>query len=328
MELNNKLPQLEEIQSCPVCHSSSQLPWSEAHDLLTQLSNQYFVYSICGECRVLYMSRRPVEGDISFFYRGDYHPYQSENKIKRIKESIFSKLKKWMNRSVFFLNPNLNIRRQYQKHYHQNGQGLNFLDFGCGAGKQLNHLKKFQWNTVGVDFSPIAVETAIRNGHQGYLVPDFSQSGIHDFFDLVRMNHVVEHLYHPHEVLSGVANKMKKGSTLHIAVPNPAGISAKIFKSNWHGLDCPRHVILYSPKAMIDLLQANGFNNCIVLQETITKDFVRSLGYLMAQYGMVDLSKVQNMMNSKFLSAIFFLPILLTSKIGYGDRYHVFCERE
>ena len=328
MELTTKLPLLEDVHSCPVCHSSNQLPWSDAHDLLTQLSDQDFIYSTCGECDVLYMSRRPVESEVSFFYRGDYHPYQSETSKTYLTESRLSKLKRWTKKYVFFLNPNVNIRRQYQKHYRTNGLGLNFLDFGCGAGKQLNYLKKFQWNTVGVDFSPIAVETAVRNGHQGYLVHDFSQSEIHDFFDLVRMNHVVEHLYHPHEVLSGVAKKMKRGATLHIAVPNPNGISAKIFQSNWHGLDCPRHVILYSPKAMVDLLHANGFSKCVVLHETITKDFVRSLGYLMAQFGIVDLNKVQNMMNSRLLSAIFFLPMLMASKLGYGDRYHVFCERE
>lgn len=328
MDLKTKLPQLEDILSCPICSSTSQLPWSNAHDLLTQLSDQEFIYSICGDCNVLYMSRRPIESEVSFFYRGDYHPYQSEGRTAYLIENNLTKLKRVIKQCVFFLNPNINIRRQYQKYYHTNGRGLNFLDFGCGAGKQLNYLKKFQWNTVGVDFSPIAVETVVRNGHQGHLVNDFSQSEIHDFFDLVRMNHVVEHLYYPHEVLSGIAKKMKGGAILHIAVPNPAGISAKVFKGNWHGLDCPRHVILYSPKAMIDLLHANGFSKCVVLQETITKDFVRSLGYIMAQFGIVDLNKVQNMMNSRLLSAIFFLPMLMASKLGYGDRYHVFCERE
>jgi SAM-dependent methyltransferase len=328
MELTSRLPQLEDIHSCPVCQSSDRLPWSEAHDLLTRLSDQDFFYSTCSDCHVLYMSRRPVESDVSFFYRGDYHPYQSEVTKSTLKQSKLSKLKQWLKKSVFFLNPNLNIRRQYHKHYHTNGQRLNFLDFGCGAGKQLNYLKKFHWNTVGVDFSPIAVETAVKNGHQGYLVSDFANSGLHDYFDLVRMNHVVEHLYHPHEVISGVAEKMKGGAILHIAVPNPAGISAKIFQRNWHGLDCPRHVILYSPETMIKLLQTNGFINCVVLQETITKDFVRSFGYLMAQWGLLDPDKVQNMMNSRLLSGIFFFPMLLASKIGYGDRYHVFCERK
>ncbi len=327
MEFNKRLPSVEDVNNCPVCNSSHKTTWCNATDLLTQLSTQKFIYSTCDSCGVLYMSHRPLEEDVAYFYRGDYHPYQQGQLKDRPHRTRLSKVKCWVKQKFSAFNPNANISRQYRKSYHTSGNGLSFLDFGCGAGKQLDHLAKFNWKTVGVDFSPIAVDNVLKKGHHGYLVNQFFNDQSKRDFDLVRMNHVVEHLYHPKEVLAGISEKMRPGATLHIAVPNPAGISAKLFRCNWHGLDCPRHVILYSPEAMTKLLQDSGFSNFKLLQEAITKDFVRSLGYMLAKCGIIKLEKVQGLINSRLLAALFFIPMFLISKAGFGDRYHIFCQK-
>lgn len=317
-----KIPEIERIDCCPICKSKYRKYWSEAKDLLTQSSTEIFEYSQCTKCYVLYMNKRPVESDIGFFYTNAYHPYQSEA-LK--KQSSWYKL---LNRILSFLKI-FGIRNKLQRKtdevYKSLANGDVFVDFGCGAGKYLDLMRNRKCKTIGVDFSPIAINEISKNGHEGYLVNDFFKNIPNHSVDLVRMNHVVEHLYHLLEMLSGIGGKVKKGGHLHIAVPNPLGISSIFFRRNWHGLDCPRHVILYPSKTLISILKEAGFDNFLILQETISKDFVRSLGYLFAEYGLVKLDKVNDLMYSKTLKIIFFIPIFIISKFGFGDRYHIFC---
>ena len=38
------------------------------------------------------------------------------------------------------------------------------------------------------------------------------------------------------EALRALARKMAPGARLHVALPNPAGWTARLFRSTWHGL--------------------------------------------------------------------------------------------
>jgi 2-polyprenyl-3-methyl-5-hydroxy-6-metoxy-1,4-benzoquinol methylase len=317
-----KIPKIETIDSCPVCRSEYKCFWSKGKDLLTQSSTQIFEYSKCNVCDVVYMNRRPIESDIGFFYTNDYHPYQSNASKKRlISYGFLSRLKLFIN--IFRIKNKL--QRETDRVYKALGNNDVFVDFGCGAGKHLDLMRKRKCKTIGVDFSSIAISQVSKNGHEGYLVNDFFENVSNSSVQLVRMNHVVEHLYHSQEVLLKIGEKIKKGGHLHIAVPNPIGISSILFRRNWHGLDCPRHVILYPSKTLVSVLRDAGFYNFIILQETISKDFVRSLGYFFAEYGLIKLDKVNDLMHSTLCKMILFVPLLIISKFGFGDRYHIFC---
>lgn len=331
MKLSN-LPKCEELNACPVCNSENVKFWSQASDLLTQSSDQIFAYTECLNCKCLYMSTRPIEADVSFFYSGDYHPYQSQLTPPTDRNSFFSSLKKRASPFVSGLRRFLSkfkvesaLDKKVSLFYSQLNAKKVFVDFGCGAGKYLNKMRTSGCKTIGVDFSPIAINVVTENHHEGYLVSDFWQKINDESIDLVRMNHVVEHLYTPKETLKKIALKIKKGGALHIAVPNPAGISSKLFGRNWHGLDCPRHVILYPPASLVELLREFGFNQFEVVHESITKDFIRSLGYFFARFGLIPLNKVNDLMYSKVLNFIFYIPLKITSVMGAGDRFHIFC---
>jgi len=331
MNIRN-LPKCEELHSCPVCHSKNVKFWSQARDLLTQSSDQVFAYTQCLNCKCLYMSTRPIEADVSFFYSDEYHPYQSHliaasdrklfsNTLKKFIRPFASRLKRLISRIAV----KSSLEKRVACFYSQLSEQKVFVDFGCGAGKYLNKMRSSGCKTIGVDFSPIAIGAITENQHEGYLVSDFWQKIHNESIDLVRMNHVVEHLYTPKDTLENISLKIKKGGGLHIAVPNPAGISSTIFGRNWHGLDCPRHVILYPPNSLVSLLKDIGFNQFEIVHESINKDFVRSLGYFLANFGLLELSKVNDLMYSRSLSFLFWLPLKMASVMGVGDRYHIFC---
>jgi SAM-dependent methyltransferase len=313
---------IEKLFDCPVCGSKKIKYWSKANDLLTKLSNKNFIYSICSECSVLFMSKRPIEKDISFFYTSDYHPYQNKTPYV-FKQHYFSKLKKFFS----LLRNSVGIHKIINNVYKPCSKRSIFVDFGCGAGKYLDIMRNRNFKTVGVDFSDIAVSSVIQNKHQGFLVKDFFKKFPDESVDLMRMNHVFEHLYQPIEMLYAIRIKLKKDGVLHIAVPNSKGISSRIFFNYWHGLDCPRHIILYPPERLVSILNAHGFDVFHVANESTSKDFIRSLGYVLYQLGFIRHENVNKLMDSKILKTLMFLPFQLLAKLGLGDRYHIFCRK-
>lgn len=330
----NSLPSCEQIEICPVCESSNIEYWTDAKDLQTQSSDQIFTYSKCLHCKCRFISKRPIEKDIGFFYSSNYEPYQhslstpKSNSLFFAVDLLIRPITKTLKYIEAYLESRSHLSEKISHVYGKLSSGKLFVDFGCGAGKCLNKMRVTGCNTVGVDFSPIAVEAVRESNHPAYLVADFFSEYQNNSVDLIRMNHVVEHLYQPNDVLRDIASKVKRNGDLHIAVPNPVGISSKFFRNNWWGLDCPRHIILYPPETLLVLLAKHGFHNFEVIQESIAKDFIRSLGYLFASWGIIKLSKVNDLMHSKVLNLIFWIPLKLTSMLGLGDRYHIFCNKK
>lgn len=337
----------EEISACPNCNSNKLNIWCTGYDRLHRISRQEFIYSKCKECNLVFLSVRPLETEIHKFYPENYGPYQGtlnqklqddpnfsdkqslENK-QRFQKAISEIFKSSLNvskaslKTLFFGK----ITKDIQEFYKLKGEAAKLLDFGCGSAQFLNEARKQGWNTFGMDFSDRAVEQARHNGHKAFQVSPTVWNEIEDeSLDFVRMNHVLEHLYHPEQVLTAIQQKMKPGSILHIAVPNPNSITSQIFRSQWFSLDCPRHIILFSPQVLKDFLIQLGFSNFKVLHESITKDFARSLGYLLYDQGRIGSDEVEVMIKHKPLATQLYIPMRLAAICHASDRFHIFAKK-
>ena len=78
-------------------------------------------------------------------------------------------------------------------------------------------------------------------------------------FDFITLFHVLEHLENPLAGLHYAAGLLKPQGNLIIQVPNIQSIQAKIFGKRWYGLDVPRHIVNFSPKALALMLGRAGF---------------------------------------------------------------------
>jgi predicted SAM-dependent methyltransferase len=74
------------------------------------------------------------------------------------------------------------------------------------------------------------------------------------------MFHVLEHLPNPRFALEYAKGLLRPGGMLIIQVPNVSSLQARVFGRRWYGLDVPRHVINYTPKALSLLLEEMGFS--------------------------------------------------------------------
>jgi 2-polyprenyl-3-methyl-5-hydroxy-6-metoxy-1,4-benzoquinol methylase len=137
------------------------------------------------------------------------------------------------------------------------------LDIGCGSGTFLSLAEERGFSCHGMDVSESAAAAArrqyglaVRQGRIGNLDWDGLK------FDFVTMFHVLEHLRNPEESLKYVASLLKARGSLIIQVPNAESLQARIFGRRWYGLDVPRHLINYTPKALQTVLDRCGLKIC------------------------------------------------------------------
>ncbi|MBC7931038.1 MAG: class I SAM-dependent methyltransferase [Rubrivivax sp.] len=335
----------EELPACPHCHSRRIKPWRTGRDRLYGLSQQEFKYSKCRDCALVFLSLRPLEEEAPKFYPEHYGPYQAasassassqESSTASTKRAGF--VGKLAGRSLVRILNSLNYRAdkllpdavaaKIEQYYRPPAAGARLLDFGCGSDVFLNWAAARGWDTTGLDFSESVIKRVAGSGHRALLMSPSVWDEIEDgSLDFVRLSHVLEHLYEPNEVLRQLQGKMKPGALIHIAVPNPACLTSHIFGARWFSLDCPRHVILYSPAVLRRMLTGLDFAEPEFAHDVITKDFARSLGYLMHERGWIERSEVEGMLHRPALAGALQLPAKLAAALGLADRYHVFARK-
>lgn len=126
------------------------------------------------------------------------------------------------------------------------------LDIGCGTGETLLLLKQLRWKTYGMDIDKKAIAIAKKRGVDHVRVGYCQDIAAYpdNFFDAIRLYHVIEHLDNPILCLQLIRKKLKKGGQLIIGTPNVESLISRVFRTYWYNLDTPRHVVLFSPKTL------------------------------------------------------------------------------
>ncbi|KKR81105.1 MAG: Methionine biosynthesis protein MetW-like protein [Candidatus Daviesbacteria bacterium GW2011_GWA1_41_61] len=151
------------------------------------------------------------------------------------------------------------------------GKNGRLLDVGCGLGFFVKKISSYSgWQTVGYEISPSAVKFArnklkLKNVYLGKV----EQSNLpKNYFDIITLWDVIEHIPNPHPLISYLHSVLKKDGLLFIHTPNilnqlPKARLKKLIKGTKKGvyyLESKDHVNIYSPQTIKKVLQRNGFN--------------------------------------------------------------------
>jgi len=149
------------------------------------------------------------------------------------------------------------IDRQYRHLPRRPEGGGRVLDVGCGDGGFLLLARSCGWAVVGVDPDAQAashdLDFEIGAGGIEYL------DGESELFDAITLNHVIEHVYDPLNVLRRCYGLLKKGGQLWLETPNIESLGHAKFKSHWRGLEPPRHLVLFNARSLQFALTQAGF---------------------------------------------------------------------
>lgn len=138
------------------------------------------------------------------------------------------------------------------------------LDIGSGPGHFLLRAKERGWEAVGLEASSAAVGFSRNLGvevHQGY----FDGSPLHGLgrFDVIHMQHVLEHVLDPVALLCGLEGLLHPEGVLCIEVPNDFSVVQKILHTDlgypaWW-VAPPEHLNYFDKAALEALIARSGF---------------------------------------------------------------------
>ncbi|MCI5208689.1 MAG: class I SAM-dependent methyltransferase, partial [Candidatus Electrothrix sp. ATG2] len=141
-----------------------------------------------------------------------------------------------------------------------------------GSGGFLYKAREAGWQVMGVDMDSDAVANAQKLGVEVYQGTTEIFDAEVGSFDAITLNHVIEHVPEPSELLSMAQRLLKPGGTLYIDTPNIQSSGARIFGPNWRGIETPRHLVLFSRIGLQQLLTKHDFTDFQLKYRRKSKD--------------------------------------------------------
>ena len=323
----------ERVEACPLCRSTATKTWRvDCRDWQQPQFAGRFEYKRCTRCGACFLTVRPLQSELGKVYFEGYGPYQATpasiaplSGAHSVAPTAAPRLRV-VGATIRVLQRRLS--RLLDRVYTPETEGETLLDYGCGTPTFLDLARERGFATVGVDFGEGVVRAVRASGHQGFLVgKDFARNVPNASLGCVRMNHVIEHLYDPHEALSAIHTKMRPGGRIHISTPNPASVGSRLFRRRWHALDCPRHVVLYQPGVLRELLQGLGFGDISVVQEVGAKDLTRSWGIVLYDRGRIPHERIATMATDHVRLGLLLPLASVGALVSTADRYHLLARR-
>jgi 2-polyprenyl-3-methyl-5-hydroxy-6-metoxy-1,4-benzoquinol methylase len=191
---------------------------------------------------------------------------------------------------------------------------LKLLDVGCSSGAFIFMAARMGVTCEGVEPAKQAALTAQKAGlnvHHGFVeqiaLPE-------NFYDVITLFEVIEHLKDPASVLSACHRLLKTGGLMVIRTANTDSWTVRWMKEKWRYFDLHRHgghISFFNPKSMTTLARQTGFK--MIRLDTHSVTLSEKKHGVMIQYRVL-----------KIISELLNLPAKLT---GNGQEMQVFLEK-
>jgi SAM-dependent methyltransferase len=231
---------------CPIC--GSEQTWQYRSDVVDL---EYFVepprdfiVQKCRSCASEFLNPRPTESELPPFYPSDYHAY-NENHGRLAHLLVEARAR---SRARFY----------GQLIQHQPGR---LFDVGTGDCRHFDELRRFlDLECAGVEIQP---EVAAKGRARGYEVLEgtLEAADLTDHvgtYDVVSMNHVLEHVVDPKTMLERARDLLRPGGHVIGQLPTVTSWENRLFGRNWGGYHYPRHLQIPSRAGLSGLLEEVG----------------------------------------------------------------------
>ncbi|EKO50243.1 MULTISPECIES: class I SAM-dependent methyltransferase [Leptospira] len=137
-----------------------------------------------------------------------------------------------------------------------------FLDVGCSFGGFLNCAQEAGFQVTGVEISSYSAEVAKSRGLKVYTGEFLDVDLPENFFDVITLVEVIEHLSSPEQIFEKLNRILKPGGLLLIQTANFEGWQAIDAGANYHYY-LPGHFYYYSQSNLKKILDRFGFKDPI-----------------------------------------------------------------
>jgi 2-polyprenyl-3-methyl-5-hydroxy-6-metoxy-1,4-benzoquinol methylase len=264
---------LEHVPACPICRCEER---TLAHRDLTDVT--FFaapgLWSLwrCQRCGSGWLDPRPDEASIGRAYQNYYTHAPAKSIIgSSWRHRLGNGYRNWRFganlRPASRLGPlaalfTPNLRRVVDgncRYLPRSVRGRNrLLDYGCGNGLFLQFAGEAGWDCYGIEPDKSARSVACSIGADVRVsLSDFTRG---EMFHAVTMSHVIEHVHRPVDLIRQLSDRLIGGGFLYIQTPNMDAIGHQIYGRNWRGLEAPRHLALFTPAKLAEVVLATGFH--------------------------------------------------------------------
>lgn len=250
---------MKKVTECIVCKSKKFTFQYLSKDKMFNLPGEFFVKQ-CSNCSLAFLDPQPSDSQLKKYYPSKkYYAYNKDDA-----KGFFEILREYLVKNYYSPTSLSKIVALLIKNVPampSNPKNGKILDLGCGTGDTLILLKKLGWDTYGIDIDKQAISTGINRGLKNLKLGTYKDIAAYpdNYFDVVRLYHVIEHLDNPALCLSLIRKILKKNGELILGTPNVQSFTSIIFKSRWYNLDSPRHLFLFSPRTLGKLAEKEGY---------------------------------------------------------------------
>lgn len=242
-----------ETMDCVLCGASAASKVIE--DCPDRLLGTPGLYSVvrCDDCGLLRTNPRPTPAAIDQHYPATYVPFNLDAERKQglagaLRELLGRRFEQRYGRTDLVVAP-------------PDGSGRRLLDVGAGSGTYAYRMSAAGWDVWALEPSDMAARAAVdvlgreRVCSARIEGAEYPES----FFDLVTVNHVLEHLHEPVTGLRRLRRWIRPGGHIRVTVPNVDSPDRKLLGSSWLGFDLPRHLYHFAPDTIGRLLEHCGY---------------------------------------------------------------------
>lgn len=271
---------LEQLGGCPLCGCPRRtVLHAGLRDRLFGAPGEWTLHH-CDQCQCAYLDPRPTRASLHLAYRSYYtHDVRVDDDPQRPASGWLANLKQAALRGylrgrfgkvrwhpvdtlgvLVWLRPRLRAAfNGAMRHLPVVEPGASLLDIGCGNGRFMAWARTAGWRCEGTEVDEAAAHRARAHGFPVFTgeLQCLVDSGRR--YDAVTLSHVIEHVHDPRALLQAARKLLKPGGFFWIETPNADAHGHRVFGADWRGLEPPRHLQLFTPDVLRDLMQEAGF---------------------------------------------------------------------
>lgn len=234
--------------ACNLCGAVQSDSYKIVQDLLLERLDIEVELVQCDECSLVYQNPRPTPAEIGDHYPPEYVSYVDHTHEKK---------RSWLLQQA--IEYGFRKRRRFITRHKKSGS---LLDIGCAAGTFLLSMREVDgWHVTGVELSKDVAKLARERYDLDVFGGTLEEANFADKqFDVITMWDVLEHVHDPTATLNEISRILKPDGLLLVRVPNLASWDAKLFDRHWAGFDAPRHLYVFTPQTVEQLLAQTGFD--------------------------------------------------------------------